>query len=246
MIYPVIILLTIICTIVTLFLIKESFSSKKRIIFIALTILATFLILFSSLFTVFISLKEKEKELENKTIELQNNKIELEKKLKASKDKLEEYDKIFGSPPKENTTQVNDEFIIFDNVSCSVISKNFNDTEIDNTNTEFTFYNHPENINNSNTLTFSFILNTEYNIFSTCIKLRDNITIEDSQTTSIQIFADEKMIYSSEKLQTDSMPLYLNLNLNNVTKLSFSISTNMLDIDKNIFRTISFSETRFE
>lgn len=245
--YTVIILISIVCTIVTLFLIKESFTSKKRIIFAIMSTLATCTTLVISFSIVFISFKQKEKELEYKTIELQNNISILEKEIQEYQERIDILSNLqINSSNQIDTSQTNEKFIIFDNVSCKTISKNFNDTEIDNTNTKFVFYNHPENLNEFNTLSFSFMLDNKYNIFSTCINVTDNVTIENTQATSIQIFADEELIYSSEELDNFSMPLYLDLDINNVRNLSFSISTNMIDTDKDIFRTISFSETKFE
>lgn len=251
MIYSVIFLIAIICTIVTLFLIKESFSSRRRNFFILMSILSICLTLFASSYTVFISFKEKEKELTTKTSELQNDINKLKQELQYSQEKLDKYQNILGdlsenSLVENNTNQPIKNFFAFDNVSCNTISRNFNDTEINNINTEFVFYNHPENLNVLNTLTFSFMLDKKYNFFSTCISVTDNIIVDSTQATSIQIFADENLIYSSENFYNSSMPLYLNLNLNNVTKLSFSINTNMIDTDEDIFRTVSFSETKFE
>lgn len=138
-----------------------------------------------------------------------------------------------------------EQFITFDGLPCFVLSKNFDDTQINDINSEFIFYNHPENEDSYNTLTFSFALKQKYNYFSSRIGIKDNINNENLKTT-IQIYADDLLIYSSDDLYNNSLPLYIDLDLSDISILSFTITTNMIDTDKDIYRTVSFSETKFE
>lgn len=132
--------------------------------------------------------------------------------------------------------------INWENLNSSMISKNFADTEINNSGTEFIFYNHPEDVGAYNTLNFSFALDKKYNFFSCCVNVNDNIDNENLQATTITLSTNYEQIYSSENLYDSSLPIYIYLDLSNVSTLSFSIKTNMIATDDEIIRTVSFSE----
>lgn len=143
--------------------------------------------------------------------------------------------------PQEHQEQ----FITFDGLPCFIISKNFDDTKVNNSASEFIFYNHPNNENDHNTLRFSFNFEQKYEFFSSCITTKDSINNTNMQTT-IQIYADDLLIYSSADLNGASLPFYISLSLRDISILTFIIDTCMINTNEELFRTITFSDTTIE
>ncbi len=241
--YMVVILVTLLCTIVTLFLIKESFTFKKRVIFNILLGISIILILFFSIYGIYYDFKNRENILKNNNISLQDEIDYLKENETNLKQEIERLQgELFYDFNNPQFSVANHNVIIFNKLCSNIISKNFNDTKIINSSNEFVFYNHPEKANEQNTLTFSFSLNQEYTFFSTCINIKDNIDTIETPATSIQIFIDENLIYDSKNLYNFSLPLYIDLNLNDTSMLYFSISTTMINTENEFYRTVSFSD----
>lgn len=215
--YLIILFVLVLCIIITLFLVKESYTSQKRtkvsIVISIISIIITFLsILFSNTFL------DNAYYVNDNSINFNNN---------------------------NDIVATQNQFVTFDGLYCFILSKNFDDTKINNSNSEFIFYNHPDNKGNKNTLKFSFDLHQKYNFFSSCISINDN-TDNTNLKSNIQIYADDFLIFSSEDLYENSLPLYIDLDLSNITILSFTISTDMINTNDELFRTIKFSDTSFE
>ena len=240
--FYIIIIVFFLCSIITLFLIKESYTSKKRIV---ISIISVFVGIISTVFSIYITFTDFKKEEEYLLYHLDNLNTEIDDiNSVINKINIDLYDMNTNSNINnlDNISSSDNLLINWEEINSSMISMNFSDTEIDNSGTKFIFHNHPEDEGAYNTLNFSFILNQKYNYFSCCVNIDDNIDNENLQATKIRLFANDEIIYSSEELYNSSLPIYIYLDLSNVSTLSFSIKTNMIATDDEIIRTVSFSE----
>jgi len=211
-----IIFVLILCILITLFLVRESYTSEKsKKVSLMITLMSVIVTVISTLFSNSLSNNVQNINIGNSIVDRDEMIINKE------------------------------QFITFNGLPCFILSKNFEDTIINNINSEFIFYNHPENEGSVNTLTFSFDLNQKYNYFSSCIGIKDNINNENLKTV-IQIHADDLLVYSSGDLCSNSLPLYIDLDLSDISILSFSVNTNMIDADSELYRTITFSDIILE
>lgn len=244
MIYPVIILLVAICTIVTLFLIKESFKSERKKLFTFTTLITTCMTIISSIFTVLYSFKESEYKLENNISILQEEIKHLEDELNSAQNQILQYkseNNIILDNSNKTDTQVYNKPIIFNNIPCLSLSTNHEDTELKNNGAEFIFYNHPEKSNTYNTATFSFDLG-KYNSFNLSININDNILNENEIQTTIGFYNEIGELMLEEKLNIDNPSSHIYININSVSTLTIIIKTNMIETDDALFRTVSFSD----
>ena len=107
MIYPIIILLVSICTIVTLFLIKESFRSDRKKLSIFTTLIATCITIIFTIVTILYSFQESEHKPKNNINTLQTEIEHLKKELDIAQNEINQYQNknmnILDNSKKSNT-----------------------------------------------------------------------------------------------------------------------------------------------
>lgn len=208
-----IILVSIFCTSTTLFLARGTYTSASIKRIRILEILITVLAIIVTLISIYISTIPNEAYIYPDYI-----------------------------PSEIDVIEDNKHAIIFNNLYPLVINQSYRDTEINNQGTEFVFYNHPDSKGSNNSLYFTLDLDDKYRYLSSCVTINDNIQNNENFTTTIKIYCDDVLVYHSETLDCNSLPLNLYLDLSNVFYLSFSIETNMIGTEHEIIRTISFDE----
>lgn len=253
MIYPVIILLTVICTIVTLFLTKESFRSERKKFFTFSTLITTCVTIIAFIGTMVYSFQENkyqenEYQLEEKIRILQKEIEYLKEELNSAQNQLfqlgNENNIAFDNSNKTDT-QIDNKPIVFNNIPCLSLSKNHEDTELKNSGAEFIFYNHPEDNNTYNTATFSFDLE-KYNSFNIGININDNITNKNEIQTTIGFYNEIGEILIEEKLNNNNPSSHIYIDISNLSTLTIIIKTNMIETDDALFRTVSFSDINIQ
>lgn len=232
----------LLCILITGFLTKDTFASRKtNILFTIITVLI------SSLFTIWgVKFSSLNNISERKTdIRAQNAPIPKVDEptgspyIKMPKDYLDEDNVLADISPKKNA-------IIFDSLKNSSVNTDLEDIKIINNTDEksstFVLSSDFFDIETNNNIKFSFRLNKKYKKFKCYLKVEDYTEQEMTQPTRIIIYTNKKLIFESENIYSISEPLYINLNITNASKLSFSINTYADDIESDFYRIIKFSE----
>lgn len=236
--YFVIIVILLVCIITTIFLVKESYTSKKTSIIIS--IIASIIGILSTILSSYIS------NIYNKTFDnliIDENNVDKDQTnisingninnniIENSNDTIFTYD-IFGS-----------NYYSLDELNYFSLSKNYDDTKILDSETKFIFYNHFES-KDDNVVTLSYFLDRKCNMFEGKIHISDNMDTPETFTSSIDIYLDESLAFSSDNLNNTSNDIYVSIVLTDASMLTFSINTKMIDSKEDISRTISLIDTK--